>query len=97
MRRYLFLVILCSIAGKVFSLSQDSIKLLAKEAVKAFTWDIEKAEKGSLMFLDVAYQRDNSDSVEYLTLTVAKDKLKVVRILYRLLSRIMLSNLMAFL
>lgn len=39
-----------------------------------FTWDIEKFEKGTMMFLDVPYQRDNQDSEEYLTLTVAKDK-----------------------
>jgi hypothetical protein len=59
-----------------FSQSTDSLKSAADAAIKAFTWDIEKLEKGTLMFLDVAYKRDNSDSVEYLTLTVAKDKSK---------------------
>jgi hypothetical protein len=57
-----------------YSQSADSIKAEADAAVKAFTWDIEKADKGTLMSLDVAYQRDNVDSLEYLRLTVAKDK-----------------------
>ena len=59
------------------SYSQKPIdKKVVEEAVKAFTWDIQKAERGTLMFLDVPYQRDNSDSTEYLSLTVAKDKTK---------------------
>src|SRR5882672_7047513 len=52
---------------------KDNIKAIADSAVKTFTWDIQKAERGSLMFLDIPYQRDNQDSVEYLTLTIAKD------------------------
>src|SRR5438270_4615792 len=48
----------------------------SNDLIKEFTWDVQKEEKGAMMFLDVAYQRDNSDSAEYLTLTVAKDKTK---------------------
>ncbi len=62
------------LADSAFSQNQDSIKTAADAAVKMFTWDIQKADRGALMFLDVAYQRDNQDSAEYLTLTVAKDK-----------------------
>lgn len=57
-----------------YSQNADSIKSFADAAVNAVKWDIQKAEKGTLMFLDVPYQRDNYDSVEYLTLTVAKNK-----------------------
>jgi len=59
-----------------YSQNADSIKAEADAAVKALKWDIEKADKGTLMFLDIPYQRDNIDSVEYLTLTVAKNKAK---------------------
>ncbi len=59
-----------------YSQNADSLKASGDAAVKAFTWDIQKAERGTLMFLDVPYQRNNSDSTEYLTLTVAKDKTK---------------------
>jgi len=64
------------LADNSYSQSADSLKAAADAAVKVFTWDIQKAERGTLMFLDVPYQRDNFDSTEYLTLTVAKDKTK---------------------
>lgn len=72
-------ILLTSILAFLFSYSSysqnaDSIRSLADAAVNAVKWDIQKAEKGTLMFLDVPYQRDNFDSVEYLTLTVAKNK-----------------------
>ena len=54
----------------------DSVNAAADLAVKAFTWDIQKEDKGTLMFLDVPYQQEHSDSIEYLSLTVAKDKSK---------------------
>ena len=68
------LIFICTIliAAKVSSQNQDSLKLLAQAAEKAFTWDIQKADKGNLMFLDVPYIREGKDSTEYLTLTVAK-------------------------
>ena len=57
-----------------FSQSKESLKKMADEAEKIFTWDIDKMDKGTLMFLDVAYERENQNSTEYLTLTVAKTK-----------------------
>lgn len=57
-----------------FSQSADSLKLLADAAVKAFTWDLKKIDKGTLMFLDVPFNREGQDSAEYLMLTVAKNK-----------------------
>lgn len=51
-----------------------NVSAAADSAIKLFTWDIQKEDKGSLMFLDVAYQRQNIDTVEYVTLTVAKGK-----------------------
>jgi hypothetical protein len=57
-----------------FSQSKKSLQKMADEAEKIFTWDIEKMDKGTLMFLDVPYQRENQDLIEYLTLTVAKNK-----------------------
>jgi hypothetical protein len=59
-----------------YSQNADSIKALANAAIKAFTWHIEKSDRGTLMFLEVPYMRDNSGSTEYLTLTVAKEKTK---------------------
>ncbi|MBS1689613.1 MAG: hypothetical protein JSS96_12875 [Bacteroidetes bacterium] len=71
----LFLFILASLFSfNSYSQNADSIRALADAAVNAVKWDIQKAEKGTLMFLDIPYQRDNSDSIEYLTLTVAKNK-----------------------
>lgn len=60
----------------LYSQNTSDTNAEADAAVKSFTWDIVKTNKGSLMFLDVPYQRDNSDSIEYLTLTVAKNKTK---------------------
>ena len=62
--------------ANTYSQNADTSKAAADALEKIFTWDIEKTEKGTLMFLDVAYQRNNSDSTEYLTLTVAKNKTK---------------------
>jgi hypothetical protein len=60
-----------------YTKNPDSVRVLADAAIKVFTWDIQKEDKGTLMFLDVAYQRsEKDDSLEYLTLTVAKDKTK---------------------
>ena len=39
-----------------------------------FAWDVEKSGKGSQMFLDVPYQPCDTCEVEYLTLSVAKNK-----------------------
>lgn len=44
------------------------------DAEKLFKWDIERAQHGSLMFLDVPFVRDNSKTYEYISLTVAKNK-----------------------
>lgn len=74
MKKYFTLIFSLLLVKNAFSQNQDSIKYMLESAVKMFTWDIEKAERGSLMFLDVAYQRDNQDSLEYLTLAVAKYK-----------------------
>ena len=76
MKKLIILLFTLLLAGNTFSQTKDSIIAAADAAVKAFTWDIQKEEKGSLMFLDVPYKRDNSDSTEVLTLTVAKDKTK---------------------
>lgn len=54
----------------------SNLKADADSAIKIFTWDIQKTGLGTLMFLDVPYQRENAGSTEYLTLTVAKGKTK---------------------
>ena len=76
MKAVLTILLTLLFAGNSYSQKPDSIKSAADAAVKAFTCDIQKADRGTLMFLDVPYQRDNADSTEYLTLTVAKDKTK---------------------
>ncbi len=52
----------------------DSVKAIADRADQSFKWDIQNMEKGTMMFLDVPYKREGQDSMEYLTLAVAKDK-----------------------
>jgi hypothetical protein len=42
--------------------------------VKLFTWEIERAQKGSLMFLDVPFVRDSAKTYDYISLTIAKEK-----------------------
>ena len=74
MRKLLLILAVLHIAGNAFSQTKDSSQMLADAAVKAFTWDIEKTSKGAMMFLDVPYTRDGQDSVEYLTLTIAKNR-----------------------
>ena len=59
----------------LFSQNKEIIAL-SNEAVKSFTWDIQKTEKGTLMFLDVPYKQDNKNELEYLSLTIAKVKYK---------------------
>lgn len=76
MKKLFIIILTLLLAENLFSQGQDSIKAVADAAVKMFTWDIQKVERGALMFLDVAYKRDNQNSVDYLTLTVAKDKSK---------------------
>jgi hypothetical protein len=76
MKTFLTITLTLLLSYNSYSQKADSIKAEANAAVKVFTWDIQKEERGTLMFLDVPYQRDNSDSIEYLTLTVAKDKTK---------------------
>ena len=70
MKKIRTIILILSISVVVFSQNKDD----ANAAVKMFTWDIEKVDRGTLMYLDVPYQRDNQDSMEYLTLTVAKAK-----------------------
>ena len=74
MKKILTIIVTLTISTVAFSQSEADIKKMVDVAVKMFTWDIEKVDRGALMFLDVPYQRDKQDSVEYLTLTVAKDK-----------------------
>ena len=69
------LVILIFSAELAYPQNKDKvIRALADSAVKLFTWDIKKEDKGTLMFLDVAF--DHGGKTEYLSLTVAKDKSK---------------------
>lgn len=70
--RILFATILTLLFVRSYSQKTDSAGTL----VNPFKWQIEKTDRGSLMLLDVAFQRENSDSVEYLMLTVAKDRTK---------------------
>ncbi len=76
MKTILTIFLMLQLVDNSYSQKTDSLKVIADSAVKAFTWDIQKAEQGTLMFLDVPYQRNHSDSTEFLTLTVAKDKTK---------------------
>lgn len=55
---------------------KNDIESQANFAVESFKWDIEKPAKGFIMFLDVPFKRENQRTLEYITLTVAKDKTK---------------------
>lgn len=56
---------------KLESIMQQALHL--DVIVKSFDWDIQQGQRGTIMFLDIPYYRDNQESEEYLTLTVAKD------------------------
>src|SRR5438270_8011150 len=73
--KILSFVLLLLLGYNSYAQTSDNNKT-SNDLIKEFTWDVQKEEKGAMMFLDVAYQRENSDSTEYLTLTVAKDKTK---------------------
>lgn len=66
------IIALISFSCKSEDKKADSVEEIADVAVEAFIWDVEHVEQGSLMYLDVGYQRENTNSLEYLTLTVAK-------------------------
>lgn len=76
MKTFLTILLTLLLVDSSYSQKTDSLKVVADLAVKVFTWDIQKEEQGTLMFLDVPYKRGISDSIEYLTLTIAKDKTK---------------------
>lgn len=64
------MLILVACGGKPAK-QQTEAESFVNEAVNMFTWDVEKMEKGVMMFLDVPYT--STDSIEYLSLTVAKE------------------------
>jgi len=74
MKNKILFVFLLALIGNAYSQSKNSVKEVGKIAEKMFSWDIEKSEKGTMMFLDVPYLRENKKTEEYLTLTVAKAK-----------------------
>ncbi|HEY9004384.1 MAG TPA: hypothetical protein VIM89_23710 [Mucilaginibacter sp.] len=74
MKKILLCILIISCSIKITYAQQTDIKALADSAVKSFTWDIQKEAKGAMMFLDIPYDHDGK--TEYLSLTVAKDKLK---------------------
>lgn len=77
MKKVLLIIFALLTVSNSYSQDTSSITEMINKAVKAFTWDIEKVKnKGTLMFLNVPYERNNTDSIEYLTLIVAKDKAK---------------------
>jgi hypothetical protein len=76
MKTFLTIILALLFFHNSYSKDANNLRAAANAAVKAFTWDVQKTDRGTLMFLDIPYQRDNSDSTEYLTLTVAKDKAK---------------------
>ena len=77
MKKYLlFFFALLFIKSSFSQKKVEDIKVQADSAIKSFHWDIQKSERGTLMFLDVPYTKDGQNSAEYLTLTIAKDKSK---------------------
>jgi hypothetical protein len=73
MKYRLFLLLLLAFAYGAFSQNKVNERNVADSAIKAYTWDIQKQARGTLLLLDVSYKRDYQDSSEDLTLTVAKD------------------------
>jgi hypothetical protein len=77
MKTSLTIILTLIISSWAFSQQKDSLNTLADSAIKKFTWDIQKSDKGDLMFLDIPYLRENHTIVEYLSLTVAKSKSRI--------------------
>jgi hypothetical protein len=76
MKNILTIIVTFMIANHAFSQNGENLKAATDSSILKFNWDIQKTEKGDLMFLDIPYSRDNQDSIEYLTLTVVKTKSK---------------------
>ena len=66
---------------KLKSIMQEDLPYDA--IVTSFVWDIKKEQKGAIMFLDIPYYMGDQDSLEYLTLTVAKNYSGLDQHLYR--------------
>jgi hypothetical protein len=76
MKKLVTIILTLIIAECVFSQNKENIKAIADSAVKLYTWDIQRSEKGAMMFLDIPFTRENSNSTEYVTITIAKAKSK---------------------
>ena len=62
-----------NISKKVIVQMKEFFVELAKFAVEQFHWDIDKKDKGTLMYLDVQYFNNQKQQEDFLTLCVAKD------------------------
>lgn len=59
MKSLLVFILVLLFAHNLYAQNADSIKTAADSTAKAFAWDIEKVDKGTLMFLDVPYQNSS--------------------------------------
>jgi len=66
MKNYFTVLVILLISGSAYS----------QQKADSFTWDTQKFDKTTLMFLDVPYNKSKRDSTDYLTITVATNKLK---------------------
>jgi hypothetical protein len=62
-----------NISKKIIEEMDKFIVQLANLAEEQFTWDIDRKEKGTLMFLDVEYFSKQKERIDFLTLCVAKN------------------------
>lgn len=62
-----------NISKKIIEEMEKFIVQLANYAIEQFRWDIDKKEKGTLMFLDIQYLNKHKQQDDYLTICVAKD------------------------
>ena len=75
-RIFLLIIPICFLANISWSQNTDNIKAAINAARKIYTWDLQKSTRGTMMFLDAPYQRNDSSKIKYLTLAVAKEPTK---------------------
>ena len=76
MKKLIVFIFALMLVNTSFAQKKYTSEEAAEEVKKVFTWNIERAQHGSLMFLDVPFKKDNVNKIEYISVTVAKANLK---------------------
>lgn len=76
MKKIIAIIFAVTLVNIAFAQKKYTSEEAAEEVKKVFTWDIERAQHGSLMFLDIPFRKDTASKIDYIALSVAKANLK---------------------